>query len=309
MLSAGCFKQIILVTITLWLFASPFPVAASSVAENGAANSANNGLAVVNSDGAIYYLDLTGDIYAGAQENIYRLQPGDTTPALICNDEAGDLTISGKYLYYINWSDRHYIYRIKPDGSEKTKISIHPASWLTPADNSLIYSSRGSDGLENAIYKLALDNQTVPQKLTDDQAENLIVAGEWVYYLNASDNYRMYKIKLDGSGRRKLTNDQVLFMAVVNDTIYFSNNSDNQKLYTCNLDGQQRVKVTDDKAGFINVLNDWIYYTNGSAHHALYRINAKSHNKQLVCDLGIGPHPILLVNNLVYYNRLFFKPY
>ncbi len=301
------YHQIATAVFTLCLLITPTYVGATPVAVNATTNSANNGLAMAGDDGSVYYLDLTGDIYAGGQENIYRLQPHTTNPIIICADEAWNLTISGKYLYYSNWSDQHALYRLNPNTNEKTKISNQPISQLNAVGDWLVYYSRGNNGSKNAIYKLALDGQSEPQKIVDDQAENLCVAGDWVYYLNVADSYRMYKIKLDGTSRHKLADDQVLFMAVANDTIYYSNGSDNHKLYTITIDGQKRTKLTDDKASFINVSTDFVYYTNASANHAVYRINIKNHSKQLVCDLNIGPQPILLVNNLLYYNRLFFK--
>lgn len=288
----------------LCLFLNPLTIWGAPP-NNGVANSANNGLAVADKDGCIYYLDLTGDIYAGGQENIYRLLPGSTNPTLLSADEAWNLTISGKYLYFCNWSDQHCIYRLDTDSNATTKITNQPANQLTAAGNLLLFCSR--DAADKGIYKLALDSQSQPQLIVNDQAENLLIAGDWVYYLNAADSYRIYKIKLDGTGRSKLSEDQVLFMAIGNNSIYYSNGSDNQKLYSLSLDGHERIKLTDDKAGFINVFGDFIYYTNGSANHALYRMHLTNHTKQLVCDLNIGPQPISPVNNLVYYNRLFFK--
>lgn len=301
------YKCFVIPALTLWLAAYPFQSMANQVAANGAANSANNGLAVAANDGTVYYLDLTGDIYAGGQENIYRLQPGTATPEIICTDEAWNLTISGKYLYYSNWSDQHYLYRINSDGSEKTKISSQPVSSLTAANNLLIYSTRSSSTETAAIYAMSTDSLAAPQKLADDPAENLIVAADWIYYLNPADQYRIYKVKTDGTGRCKVTDEQAVFMAVAQDTIYYSNAADNQNLYAMSLDGRHSTKLTNTSVGFINSIDDWLYYTDSSAQHALFRMSIKNRSSHPICDLGIGPQPILLVNNLVYYNRLFFK--
>lgn len=306
MLSAAFYRYLVIINLAIFLTLSSLPGAAM-LAANGVANSANNGLATAADDGTLYYLDLTGDIYAGGQENIYRLRPGAAIPELICTDEAWNLTISGKYLYYTNWSDQHYLYRINPDGSEKTKITSQPVSALTAANNMLIYSTRGNNGEAVGIYTLSTVSPTAPQRLTDDLAENLIVSADWIYYLNAADQYRIYKIKTDGTGRRKVADEQAVFMAVAQDTIYYSNATDKQKLYAMSLDGQQITKLTDNTVGFINSIDGWVYYTDSSAHHALYRMNTTQHTSQQLCDLSIGPQPILLVNNLVYYNRLFLK--
>ncbi|HWR42892.1 DUF5050 domain-containing protein [Sporomusa sp.] len=269
----------------------------------------NNSRAVSDANGTLYYLDLAGDTYASAVEKIYRLNPGESTPTILNDDEAWNLNISGKYLYYSNWSDNHRIYRLSLDGTEKTKITDAPANQVTVAGEWLVYikwtNSRSAQ--DNNIYKTSLDG-SITQKINSDQSENLSIIGDWVYYLNASDGYKMYKVKLDGTGRTKICDDQAVFMAAAGNTLYYSNYDDGERLYAIGTDGQNRVKLTDDKAGFIAVANGTIYYTNTSANHALYSIKAATQNRQMICDLGVGPLPITIVNNTLYYNRLFFRP-
>lgn len=272
------------------------------------ANTANNGLAVTDATGSVYYLDLVGDIYADGREKIFRLKPGETIPIPLADDEAWNLTISRKYLYYSNWSDNHRLYRLTLDGTEKSKLTDEPVCQLTAAGDSLVYITWSNHSAQDkAIYKLPLAGG-LPQKLCNDNAESLQVLGDWVYYLNASDGYTIYRIRLDGTQRSKITEDHVLFMAIADNAIYYSNYSDGQKLYSLSLDGKNKTKLTDDKAGFINYTNGYIYYTNASANHALYRVTANGQNKQLVCDLGIGPQPINIINNTLFYNHLFIKP-
>ncbi|HWR05553.1 DUF5050 domain-containing protein [Sporomusa sp.] len=264
--------------------------------------------AVSRVNNTLYYLDLAGDTYAGSSEKIYRLNAGKTTPTVLSDDEAWNLNISGKYLYYSNWSDNHSIYRLSLDGTEKTKITTDPANQVTLAGNWLVYvkwTNRYS-AQDNNIFKTSLDGSAT-QKINCDQSENLSIIGDWVYYLNASDDYKIYKVKLDGTGRSKIGNDRVLFMAAAGSIIYYSNYDDGQRLYAIGTDGHNRMKLTNDKAGFIAVANGDIYYTNTSANDALYRIKAKTKIPQLICDLGAGPLPITIVNNTLYYHHLFFR--
>ncbi|SMC96042.1 DUF5050 domain-containing protein [Sporomusa malonica] len=267
-----------------------------------------NSLAVSDPAGTRYYLDLAGDIYAGGREAIYRLKPDEHSPTMLTDDEAWNLNISGKYLYYSNWSDKHRIYRLNLDGTEKIKITDEPANQVTVAGDWLVYIkwTNNKSAQDNNIYKTSLDGR-VTQKINSDQSENLSVIGDWVYYLNASDGYKIYKIKLDGTGRTKIAEDQAVFMAAAGNTIYYSNYNDSQKLYAISTEGRNRVKLANDKAGFITVANGNIYYTNASANHAVYRINVTGQNRQMICDLGAGPLPITVLNNVIYYNHLFLR--
>lgn len=288
-----------LITAPVTALAAPVPIAA---------NTANGGLTAAAADDTRYYLALAGDIPAGGREKIFRLKPGENTPVALTDDEAWNLVISGKYLYYSNWSDGHCLYRIKPDGTDKTKLGNHPVSQLAIAGNWLVYvkwtNSRSAQ--DNNIYRLPLTGG-FPQKLGSDQAESIQVLDNWIYYLNGTDGYKIYRIKLNGTGRSKLTEDQAVCLAVADNTIYYSNYNDGQKLYALSTDGRRRVKLSNDQAGFIAAGNGYVYYTNASANHALYRMTAAGHNKRLVCDLGVGPLPVDIINNAIYYNRQFIS--
>ena len=48
------------------------------------------------------------------------------------------------------------------------------------------------------------------------------VLGDWIYYVNNSDDLHIYKIKTDGTGRKKLSDTFADYMTVVGDYIYYS---------------------------------------------------------------------------------------
>ncbi len=277
---------------------------------NTAANISNNGLAVAQ-DGFIYYLDQVGDIYAGGNEKVHKMEAQAMSPLLLGDDEAWDLNISGEWLYYSNWSDRHRLYKMRTDGSEKTSIGDDPVSNLSLAGDWAIYVkwTNTTGGGDNNIYKVSLaPGKQLPIRLNNDATENLNVTGGWLFYVNASDGHKPYKIRPDGTGRTQITADPVIFMVAADGWLYYSNFADGGKLYKVAADGTGRTKLSDDKPGFINVYNGYIYYTNGSDRHALYRMKTDGTGRKLLCNMDAGPLPINIVGGFIYYNQLFIKP-
>ena len=67
--------------------------------------------------------------------------------------------------------------------------------------------------------------------------------GDWIYYRNSSDGYKLYKVKTDGSGREKINDDSSWFINVVGDWIYYVNADDGYKLYKVKTDGSGRQVV------------------------------------------------------------------
>jgi len=307
-------KKLVTVLVgALWLTAVCSNLALASAQwtiGNTPANVSNNGLAVAQGD-TIYYIDHVGDIYANSNEKIYKLQKGSNSPQLLVDDEAWNLNICGDWLYYSNWSDHHRIYKIRIDGSEKTKVVDDPANQVTLLDGWLVYVkwTNTTGARDNNIYKVnPAANPQREIRLNSDQSENLNVADGWIYYSNASDEYRPYKIRMDGTERTRITNDKILFMAVADGWIYYSNASDSEKLYRITTDGTGRTKLSNDRTGFINAYDGYIYYTNGSDGDSLYRIKVNGTERYRVCDMGVGPMPVNIVSGLVYYNHLFISP-
>ncbi len=87
--------------------------------------------------------------------------------------------------------------------------------------------------------------------------------GDWIYFQNVFDNYKLYKMHTDGSGRVKLSDDATCDINVIGDWIYYGKPS-MQGIYKIRTDGSGGIKLSEDPAWFINVVGDWIYYVNGS---------------------------------------------
>lgn len=103
--------------------------------------------------------------------------------------------------------------------------------------------------------------------------------GDWIYYTNGGDYNKLYKIKIDGTGKTKLNDDASYNINVVGYWIYFTNASDGQKLYKIKTDGTGKAKLSDDVSNSINVVGNWIYYINGGNDNKLYKININGTGK------------------------------
>jgi hypothetical protein len=67
------------------------------------------------------------------------------------------------------------------------------------------------------------------------------IQGDWIYYNNASDDGKLYKIKTDGSGRQKLNDDVSSYINVIGDWIYYTDDIGN--ICKIKTDGSERQLV------------------------------------------------------------------
>jgi len=83
-----------------------------------------------------------------------------------------------------------------------------------------------------------------------------------------------------GKGRTRIVNDEASYINVYGDYIFYCNKSDGFKLYRASIDGRSKNKLNDDISYNINVSNGWIYYCNKSDGGSIYRIRTEGTDKQ-----------------------------
>ena len=193
---------------------------------------------VMLSDGSCSNINVLGDwIYFLKNEfgysKICRVKSDGSDKSLVVEDYSNKLLVVGEWIYYINQIDDGKLYKIKTDGSSKTKI----------CDDIFMQT------YETMMFGL------------ETETSDFYVIDEWIYYINLSDNGKLYKIKTDGSSRTKLSDDHIYSFNVYGDTIYYNNTADGWKFYTVKTDGSNNRKLCDYGAyETFNVYNGWIYY-------------------------------------------------
>jgi ribosomal protein L40E len=108
--------------------------------------------------------------------------------------------------------------------------------------------------------------------------------GEWIYYRNASDGFKLYKVRTDGSGRTRLNDDASLYVNEADGWVYYMNASDGFKLYKVRTDGSGRVRLNEDRSYFVNVADGWVYYSNANDGDKIYRIRTDGSGRTRLSD-------------------------
>ena len=107
-------------------------------------------------------------------------------------------------------------------------------------------------------------------RILDDKVLYLNMTGNELYYVNASDNNRIYRAKADGSGRTRIVNDSAGMLQVAGDRIFYQNKDDGG-LYSAGLDGSGKTRIVKDMVSSFTLDSGVIYYRNDSKGGALWR--------------------------------------
>ncbi|MGI6153784.1 MAG: DUF5050 domain-containing protein [Christensenellaceae bacterium] len=153
------------------------------------------------------------------------------------------------------------------------------------------YNSYADGGISTGISKMKNDGTDV-QQICSDNAEQINVVGDWVYYSNFDDNYVLYKVKTDGTERQLVCPDVELNYAwnvhVIGDWIYYTTHFDRRpdemdsfRAVPCKTkaDGTERQDLGTGGAAITFIVGDLIYYYR-AAHDILYNIKTDGTEEQ-----------------------------
>ncbi len=202
-------------------------------------------------------------------------------------------------LYYTNWMDNKYLYKINYDGSERTRLN-RDASWRPHLVDGWLYYLNGDD--DDRIYRLRTDGSG-RARLSEFSSSCFNVTGGWIYFCNVDENEAIFKMRYDGSDLTRLNEDRSKMINVYEQKIYYINQDDGRGIYVINADGTARTALSADKAYALNVDAGWIYYSimEGSG---IYRIRLDGTDRTLLTDEDAfiyDARAINIVNGWIYF--------
>ncbi|OEH86699.1 hypothetical protein BHU72_00015 [Desulfuribacillus stibiiarsenatis] len=130
------------------------------------ANMYNGGLVARQGD-ILYYVGEDGALYKGEIQDSSKNEK-------LTEERASFLNVQGQWVYFINVSREQVISRIRFDGKRESPDN----PWMT--------------------------RQGEPETLSHDQAGQLLLIGDWMYFTNLTDQSFLYRMKTDGSKKELL---------------------------------------------------------------------------------------------------------
>ena len=234
------------------LFVEDFSIVASiNTVGNTASNLYNRGLVAQQGD-LIYYVGPDGGLYKKTIQG--------KEIAKLSSDQTEYLNTKGEWIYFVNRTKDDVISRIRFDGKTNT------------SDYYPYYSFRGET-----------------ETLSHNASGQLLLVGDWLYYVNLSDKRRLYRMGLDGSDNQLVIdqpieqfyahNQQIIFMTHEQTFSQWSGYDKNDKdqnerekrlkgteslsvgyLYIASIDGRNQKRIVDDAVIGMVVANHSIYY-------------------------------------------------
>lgn len=186
----------------------------------------------------------------------------------LCNS----LVLYGKNLYYQHYDKAEglTLYRADAKTEAKEKISDKRVFVSTPYDGKFMCYNE-----DNSYFISLFNPQTNQMELFDQdiRAYNIIVEGEYMYYMNIDDSYRIYRMKLSDHTTEKLTDDRVDLFNIQNGNIFYQKNSEQSPaLMRMNADGSNVSVIASGNYTSINCSSNYAYFYSFGEEAPIYRV-------------------------------------
>ncbi len=163
----------------------------------------------------------------------------------------------GNYLYILTATNEGpSFYKMKIDQSEIVTLAdyeVNPAC----AENGIIYYN----GTQSNHYLYGLDTATdTSSEIWKGNIWYPILKGDYVYYMDVAENYRLCRYSLSQNIIEVLTNDRVDCFNVGNEYVYYQKNGDTPQLKCMRTDGSDVKVIAEGIFTNINMTSQYVYF-------------------------------------------------
>lgn len=127
-----------------------------------------------------------------------------------------------------------------------------------------------------------------PQNWKEGDITGVFAAqGDWVYFVNAMDNFSLWKVKSGGGSMQRILPEAAGSLNVIGDWIYYRAVNENNAMYRIRTDGSEKTLVTGDSCASLYCKGEWVYYQNAGEDNAFYRINLDGSGREYLKNNGV----------------------
>lgn len=216
----------------------------------------------------IYYLranntreNTSGSILMFNNTGIYRIKQNGNNLKAISSNPGAYVTVKGNHVYYQNYdADKGlFLYRNQTDGSLERLLLKEPVIPSIILNNKLHYVGVLDD---HNINTLDLSSFTTRPQIEGNFGYP-IYSGEFIYYMDQTNNYSINRMNQDGSDRIVLIDDRTSTFNITNSGRYLYyqvDNLDKSKICRMDLSTMEIEVIMDGYFKQIHVTDNYVFF-------------------------------------------------
>lgn len=194
---------------------------------------------------------------AGRMSGIFRIKKGDKD--FVCLDKctSGVLNLIGSTLYYEHYDNTNgmQLYHSSLDGKDKGLAADEIINPACVVNGDIYYCEQ--DSMKLKLYRPGSSEGRI---LMDYPVYNPVVSGSDLYFMNMSDDYRLYRYSLSDGQLTKITNERIDTFNVYGSVIFYQRNQ-SPALIRVNTDGTDAIVIAEGNYENINCTSTYTFYS------------------------------------------------
>ncbi|MBQ3055273.1 MAG: DUF5050 domain-containing protein [Oscillospiraceae bacterium] len=175
------------------------------------------------------------------QCKIYRANMDGEEVTKICDTGAEDLFQYGPWLYFSARDNESFIYRVRLDGEELRQINSD-ASMLPNVHNGIVYFINWAD--EGTLYSINPNNPNESyRRVYDKRIAHINVNGDYLYFADWSAGGKPHRMEIASGEVKQLGEDRAGSLVVTDEWLYYQNADDGNRVYRVKTTGGGRMRV------------------------------------------------------------------
>lgn len=225
--------------------------------------------AFINADeNYVYYVranntreNQSGNILMFYNTGVFRINHNGKNLKSITSNPGAYLTLKGNFLYFQQYDVEIglYLYRYQIDGTLGRLLLKDTVIPSMIKENSLYYVGYSKDHAINAMDLSSFTHHTI----YDGSFAYPIFMGDYIYYIDLEDKYRIYRMKQDGSDKTLLVDERCSTYNITNSGKYLYYQVDGTKknrIGRINLETMQSEDIMDGNYKQIHVTNNYVFF-------------------------------------------------
>jgi hypothetical protein len=140
----------------------------------------------------------------------------------IYNGVAGSINIVDGWIYFVNYSEKGYLYKVRTNGKEAENLVSEPVNSVIVNGDWIYYLNE-----KDEICRIKTDG-TGQMLIGKNKIYSYNLTQKWIYFSNDDDRRYLYRMELDGSKPAKVNARSTDYICVFGEQVFYIGFGENQ---------------------------------------------------------------------------------
>ncbi|MBN2557887.1 MAG: DUF5050 domain-containing protein [Clostridia bacterium] len=188
-------------------------------------------------------------------QGVFKVRADGSEKTKLIDEYCEYLYVADGFIYFKNIDDK-LVYKAGPGGENSSVLFEDRVGCFCLVDGYIFYTEEYY--LDSRLYRVRTDG-TDKELIFPERCDRVNVDGDRLFVIRSEDN-TVWSMKSNGSDARMIEGVIARNMNVADGWIYFGNLLEGEKLYKVKTDGSGMEKLSDMTAASISLTKDWIYF-------------------------------------------------